>query len=193
MLPRNFHRLNGAAVRLVDALHVICSPLVPAVWLRYPTYLSACPGPTVQLAAGGGYASGVPSPTSGGAPGGNGTAGSPTGASTDAHDDSTDQYRTVVPHTVKPRNQKGPFLRAAEAAFGCVTNGEFASNEIRTAKYTVRGTAVSAPPHNTKPRNCCPAITVLPYILFDCIFGGRFRCGPTGDTWPWPWQLVLLW
>lgn len=98
--------------------------------------VSRVSGPTVQLAAGGGYASGVPSPTSGGAPGGNGTAGSPTGASTDAHDDSTDQYRTVVPHTVKPRNQKGPFLRAAEAAFGCVTNGEFASNEIRTAKYT---------------------------------------------------------
>ncbi len=109
----------------------------------------------MQLAAGGGYASGLPSPTNGGA------SGSPTGASADAHDDSTDQYRTVVPHTVKPRNEKGPFLRAAEAAFGCVMSGEFASNEIRTAKYTVRLTAGNASPHHTAPHHCSPAATVL--------------------------------
>ncbi|EFJ44459.1 hypothetical protein VOLCADRAFT_95397 [Volvox carteri f. nagariensis] len=47
------------------------------------------------------------------------------------------QFREVLAHTVKPVNKKSVLLQVAEAAFGCVRSGEYASNEIRTAKYTL--------------------------------------------------------
>ncbi|GFR50254.1 hypothetical protein Agub_g12440 [Astrephomene gubernaculifera] len=47
------------------------------------------------------------------------------------------EFREVHAHTVKPLVRKNILVRAAEAAFGCVRHGEFASNEVRTAKYTV--------------------------------------------------------
>ncbi|GLI63173.1 hypothetical protein VaNZ11_005942 [Volvox africanus] len=47
------------------------------------------------------------------------------------------QHRVVAAHTVKPFVKKNIFVRGAEAAFGCVQGGEYASNEIRTAKYTL--------------------------------------------------------
>ncbi|GLC49980.1 hypothetical protein PLESTB_000329300 [Pleodorina starrii] len=49
----------------------------------------------------------------------------------------TGAYREVLAHTVKPVIKKNVFVKAAEAAFGCVQHGEYASNEIRTAKYTL--------------------------------------------------------
>ncbi|KXZ52548.1 hypothetical protein GPECTOR_9g592 [Gonium pectorale] len=51
--------------------------------------------------------------------------------------DDPGAYRDVRAHTVKPITQKNVIVRAAEAAFGCVQHGEYASNEIRTAKYTL--------------------------------------------------------
>lgn len=46
-------------------------------------------------------------------------------------------FRDVFAHTVKPNQKKNVVIRGLEASFGCVLHGEYASNEIRTAKYTL--------------------------------------------------------
>ncbi|KAG2485813.1 hypothetical protein HYH03_015523 [Edaphochlamys debaryana] len=46
------------------------------------------------------------------------------------------EWRDVKPVTEKVDVSKHPVLRCCEQLFGCVTHGEYASNEVKTAKYT---------------------------------------------------------
>ncbi|KAG2451812.1 hypothetical protein HYH02_003588 [Chlamydomonas schloesseri] len=87
----------------------------------------AISGPTVQVSAGGPAANASASP----APE---TPASPTTAGPAA---GAPAFRDVYAHTIKPNQKKNVVIRGLEASFGCVLHGEYASNEIRTAKYTL--------------------------------------------------------
>ncbi|PNW71492.1 hypothetical protein CHLRE_16g656500v5 [Chlamydomonas reinhardtii] len=87
-------------------------------------------GPTVQVAAGA---------PSAGLPGANApsTPATPMPPASAGPAAGEPAFRDVFAHTVKPNQKKNVVIRGLEASFGCVLHGEYASNEIRTAKYTL--------------------------------------------------------